>query len=553
MRWTIGRRIGGLVLVLLVLLSGSAYTSYRSMANVAVAMEGRKASFETSLLLEQLVSALLNAETGERGYLITGQKEYLAPYTEARASIARTLDDLRAKTANDPIQAASLVRLEPLVTARLSELADVIDVRTNGTFESGQDRMLREQGHLSMAGIRQITGEMAAHQVDFIEARSREAQASVESARNALVLVLVLSLALALAASWFVVGGITGRVSELVTANQKLGVGDLEHRIVNPGDDELGALGTAFNEMAQRLKIAEVLARSQVQQRDQLLARVTETVQQLAAASQQLLASATEQAAGMQEQAAALQETVTVLDEVSHTATQAAERARFVAASARKSEEVGTQGKQAVFDTVEVINLAKTQADSVASNITSLAGQTQAIGEIVELITDIADQTNLLALNAAIEASRAGEHGRGFSVVAAEVKSLADESKQATRRVRQILGDIQKMANTAVVSTEQGSRSMTSATSAADRSGAVIESLGDIIAEVAEASAQIAASAGQQAAGITQIPQAMRDIKEVSTQNLAATHQAKRAAADLAALGASLDQVLRAPAPATYG
>ena len=279
-------------------------------------------------------------------------------------------------------------------------------------------------------------------------------------------------------------------------------------------------------------------------ERERVLEAVSETVQKLGAASQELLAGATQQASGMQQQTAAVTETVAVVDEVAHTSTQAAERARPVAESARRSEEVGRIGRKAVEEVVGVINTASDQASSVAGNITSLAEKTQAIGEIVALITDIAEQTNLLALNAAIEASRAGEHGRGFSVVASEVKMLADESKKATQRVRQILGDIQKTANTAVLSTEEGTRSMTLATKSAASAGEAIQALDMAIAEVAEAAAQISASAGQQSTGLTQIHQAMRDISQVSTQNLAATHQAQRAATDLTALGEKLKSLL---------
>jgi methyl-accepting chemotaxis protein len=128
--------------------------------------------------------------------------------------------------------------------------------------------------------------------------------------------------------------------------------------------------------------------------------------------------------------------------------------------------------------------------------------------------------------------------------VATEVKALAEESKKATQRVRQILGDIQTMANAAVLSTEEGTRSMASATQATVAAGQTIQALDGVIVEVAEAAAQIAASAGQQATGLTQIHQAMRDISQVSTQNLVATQQAQKAAADLTVLGDTLRSLL---------
>jgi methyl-accepting chemotaxis protein len=169
-----------------------------------------------------------------------------------------------------------------------------------------------------------------------------------------------------------------------------------------------------------------------------------------------------------------------------------------------------------------------------------LAEQAQAIGEIIATVNDIAEQTNLLALNAAIEASRAGEHGKGFAVVASEVKALADQSKRATAQVRQILGEIQKATNTAVLSTEEVTKGVASAIWAGCQSGQTINTLADTLADAAQAAAQIAASAGQQATGMAQINHAMKNLDQVARQNLDATRQVERAAENLNALGTRL-------------
>ncbi|MDP2310391.1 MAG: CHASE3 domain-containing protein [Pseudomonadota bacterium] len=546
MQLTIGRRIGVLVFTLLVILGVSGGMSYRSLSGVVDTTRMRKQSFETTHQLDAVLAELVNAETGQRGFIITGTESYLQPYKQAVPALDGILLSLRTLTGADPEMQRQLDRVEPLVSARLTELADTIAVRRERGFEAAQATLLTDQGKTTMDAIRQLLTEMSDHEERLLDERSGRADASIALAQTTPIIVSVVALVVGILASYVVARSITRPLSELLAGTVLIGAGDLDHRIEVRGRDETADLGQAFNGMALRLKAVGARLQAQAAQREKVLLAVTETAQQLAAASQELLAGATQQAAGMQEQAAAVAETVTVVDEVAHTATQAADRAKFVATSARRSEEVALAGKRAVDDTVGAINLAKGQADSVAGNIASLAGQTQAIGEIVALITDIAEQTNLLALNAAIEASRAGEHGRGFSVVATEVKSLAEESKQATRRVRQILGDIQKMANTAVLSTEEGARGMTTATRQADTAGQTIDSLGGVIAEVAEAASQIAASAGQQATGLTQIHQAMRDIKHVSSQNLAATHQAQRAASDLAALGTSLKALLAA-------
>ena len=190
----------------------------------------------------------------------------------------------------------------------------------------------------------------------------------------------------------------------------------------------------------------------------------------------------------------------------------------------------------------------KVRTESIANNILSLAEQAQAIGEIITVVTDVADQTNILALNAAIEASRAGEHGKGFAVVAAEVKSLAEQSKKATVQVRQILSDIQRATNSAVIATEQGAKTVDEALRTVHQADDSIRTLAAIVAEAAQSATQISASVNQQSIGIAQIRRAMHDINETTGQSLASTRQAEQAARDLDGLGHRLRRLLRGAA-----
>ncbi len=276
----------------------------------------------------------------------------------------------------------------------------------------------------------------------------------------------------------------------------------------------------------------------------QLLLAVAETASQLAAASSEILAATTQQASGAQQQAAAVTQTATTVDEVAQTSDQAAQRAKTVAETSQRSVEISRAGRKAVDETVAGMGVVKEQVEGIAESILALAEQAQAIGEIIATVAEIAEQTNLLALNAAIEASRAGEHGRGFSVVAGEVKVLADQAKKATAQVRQILGDIQRATNGAVMATEEGTKSVNAAIKLMAQSGDTIKSLADTIAEATQAAMQISASAGQQAAGMAQIHQAMRQITQATNQSLASTKQQERAAQDLHALGAKLKDLL---------
>jgi len=159
-------------------------------------------------------------------------------------------------------------------------------------------------------------------------------------------------------------------------------------------------------------------------------------------------------------------------------------------------------------------------------------------------VNDLAEQSNLLAVNAAIEAAKAGEQGKGFAVVAQEVKSLAEQSKQATAQVRAILGDIQKATSGAVMATEQGSKAVEAGVKLSGEVGESIRVLADSIEEAAQAAIQIAASAQQQFVGMDQVALAMRNIQQASVQNVAGTKQTEIAAQNLRELGQKLKQLV---------
>jgi methyl-accepting chemotaxis protein len=360
------------------------------------------------------------------------------------------------------------------------------------------------------------------------------------------VLQLVFSVVLLsiLALVQWIARDIAKRTRALAATAEHISAGDLSQVAPVRGSDELALLGSSFNAMTAKLTGMIEGERQGRAKLEELLTMIADTAANLSAAATEILAATTQQAAGMREQSSAVAETVTSVDEVLQTADQAAQRAAAVAESSEKAVEVSSAGRLAVDQTVTVMNIVKERTETIAGGILSLAQHGQAIGEIVAAVTDIADQTNLLALNAAIEASRAGEHGRGFTVVATEIRTLADQSKKATAQVRQILGEIQKATNSAVMVTEEGTRSVNRALEAVSEAGETIRTLEEIIADAARSAAQIAASAGQQTTGMAQIQQAMTHINQASNQNLSATRQSEEAARNLNELGAKLKNML---------
>lgn len=257
-------------------------------------------------------------------------------------------------------------------------------------------------------------------------------------------------------------------------------------------------------------------------------------------ASAQIVASSAQQVAGAAEQATAVQETVATVEELAQAAGQSADRARSVADAAQHAADTAQIATESLGASTEAMAAIRSQVELIAETVATLAGRAQAISEIVATVNEISDQTHLLALNASIEAARAGEHGRGFGVVAAEVRSLADQAKQATGQVAGILGEIQSGTNTAVLATEEGIKSVADGVQRVDAASETMRTLAESSSSSAMASEQIAASSLQQAAATTQISDAVRNIDAVTEQNLASARQLEQAARTLGEIATEL-------------
>jgi methyl-accepting chemotaxis protein len=215
-----------------------------------------------------------------------------------------------------------------------------------------------------------------------------------------------------------------------------------------------------------------------------------------------------------------------------------------VADTAQRTAQISQAGTQTTQESIDAMQRIQEQMNSIAGSIVQLSEQGQAIGEIIATVNSLAEQSNLLAVNASIEAAKAGEQGKGFVVVAQEVKSLAVQSKQATAQVRTILGEIQRATTAAVRNTEQGSREVEVGGKLSESLGDAVRSLADNIETAAQAATQIAASAQQQMVGMDQVALAMQNIQDATSQSLASTRQTESAAQNLHQLGLKLQKIV---------
>jgi methyl-accepting chemotaxis protein len=338
------------------------------------------------------------------------------------------------------------------------------------------------------------------------------------------------SILVSLVLGFMIIRSISSAATSLINASGAMANGDLSQRVRLATKDELGTIGQSFDTMADAFSNA--------------LGKVSDSATQVSAAANQLQSNAERIATGSEEVAAQSTTVATAGEEMAATSGDIAQNCQLAVEAANLATQTAKNGFDVVKHTIDGIKFRGTKTKENAIIVESLGSRSDQIGEIVSTIEDIADQTNLLALNAAIEAARAGEQGRGFAVVADEVRALAERTTKATKEISGMIKAIQTETKQAIISMEEGVKGTERGAMEAAQMETSLNEILEQISSVAMQVSQIATAAEEQTATTSEISSNMQQITEVVQQTSQGAHESATAASQLSGNAEELQRLV---------
>ncbi len=323
---------------------------------------------------------------------------------------------------------------------------------------------------------------------------------------------------------------IIGPVQEATNAANAIADGDLSVRLAVHSDDEIGSLSASLNGMAANL--------------NQMVGKISDSAEQLASSTEQIAVSSREMASGAESQSRQMESVSAAINELGATSTEVCNNTNEAAQAAEQASQAATSGGEIVRQSIDGMSRISSAVQDTADNVGELARHSDQIGQIVSVIEDIANQTNLLALNAAIEAARAGEQGRGFAVVADEVRSLASRTTVATQEIADMIKNIQSGTESAVHSMSVGKQEVESGVELVAKAGSALEEIVTVVDSLSSRFQQIATAATEQSAVADEITQSVTEVSEVSQSTEQTALHTVTATDELAKLASDLQTIV---------
>ena len=358
-------------------------------------------------------------------------------------------------------------------------------------------------------------------------ATNKDAEDQYNMAFNLVVSLLVVATLLTLLFAWLLTRSITLPISQALEAAEEVAEGNLTRPIKVDGNDEAGRLLAAMAKMQDKLR--------------DTLQRIAGSATQLASAAEELNAVTDESARGLTQQNNEIEQAATAVNEMTSAVEEVARNAVSTSEASRNATTSAGDGRDLVQETVSAIERMSGDVQATATLIGDLANESRDIGKVLDVIRGLADQTNLLALNAAIEAARAGEAGRGFAVVADEVRALAHRTQQSTSEIERMIGSIQAGTEHAVDSMRNSTERAESTLNIAKGAGMSLDTINTAIVEINERNLVIASAAEEQAQVAREVDRNLVNIRDLSVQSATGASQTSAASSELSRLAVDLN------------
>lgn len=372
----------------------------------------------------------------------------------------------------------------------------------------------------------------------FNESEGKEADAAMKAIAASekkivigLITVVVIAVLFGTVLILVIDGNISGRIGHVLAASESMSNGYLGKQVDVSGKDEIGKLAASFNSMSQNIR--------------DVISDISQAADQIASASEELSSTAEQMSRGMQIQTTQTSQIASAMEEMSATVLEVAKNAQGATSSAKEATSTAQKGGDVVDKTVNGMQRIAATVQESARTIGELGKSSDQIGEIVTVIYDIADQTNLLALNAAIEAARAGEQGRGFAVVADEVRKLAERTTKATKEIANMIKSIQKGTEGAVSAMEAGTRQVNEGVDLASQAGEALQNIIGAVDMVNDMINQIATATREQSAAAEEISTSIEGIASVTKEAASGSQQTTAAGQDLARMATKLQGMVK--------
>ncbi|MDO4238522.1 methyl-accepting chemotaxis protein [Pseudomonas sp.] len=362
------------------------------------------------------------------------------------------------------------------------------------------------------------------------KAADTQAEHSYEVAITGVILVSVAAALLTVLLAWLLTRSIVTPLRKAVQAAESIAGGNLTTAIEDDGKDEPARLISALSTMQTNLR--------------QTIQHIAGSATQLASAAEELSAVTEEASKGLQQQNNEIDQAATAVNEMTAAVEEVARNAVSTSEASGQSNQAAREGRDRVVETVGAIQTMTQDVQNTAAMIEGLAAQGRDIGKVLDVIRAIAEQTNLLALNAAIEAARAGEAGRGFAVVADEVRALAHRTAQSTQEIEKMVAGIQNGTGEAVQSMQQSNQRTQSTLEMARAAGVALEQITQSISLINERNLVIASASEEQAQVSREVDRNLVNIRDLATQSAAGANQTSAASHELSRLAVDLNAMV---------